>query len=143
MERRGENQEAADRPKRKSVWPPDGDGVSWGGNFERDQRWRDGERTGQAVSQNQLLNLLPLRAPQHNLHFFAPKVALSTEFLALKHYSSIFIQSSNLVCFSWKSHAVGKTAQSLTYSIMEKPPTRWDDCLNMLLSCFRKIMSAL
>ena len=75
--------------------------------------------------------------------FFAPKVALSTEFLALKHYSSIFIQSSNLECFSWKSHAVGKTAQSLTYSIMEKPPTRWGDCLNMLLSCFRKIMSAL
>ena len=30
LERRGENQEAADRPKRKSVWPPDGDGVSWG-----------------------------------------------------------------------------------------------------------------
>ena len=30
---------------------------------------------------------------------------------------------------------------SLTCSIMEKPHTELDDCLNMLLSCFRKRMS--
>ena len=38
--------------------------------------------------------------------------------------------------------SVGSTAQSLTCSIMEKPHTGWDDCLNMLLSCFIKRMSA-
>ena len=38
--------------------------------------------------------------------------------------------------------SVGPTAQSLTCSIMEKPHTGWDDCLNMLLSCFIKRMSA-
>ena len=38
--------------------------------------------------------------------------------------------------------SVGKTAQSLTCSIMEKPHTGLDDCLIMLLACFRKRMSA-
>ena len=36
---------------------------------------------------------------------------------------------------------VGQTAQSLTSSIMEKPHTGLDDCLNMLLASFRKRMS--
>ena len=39
--------------------------------------------------------------------------------------------------------SMGQTAQSLTCSIMEKPHTGLDDCLNMLLSCFRKMMLAL
>ena len=34
--------------------------------------------------------------------------------------------------------SMGQTAQSLTCSIMEKQHTGLDDCLNMLLSCFRK-----
>ena len=38
--------------------------------------------------------------------------------------------------------SVGQTAQSLICSIMEKPLTGLDDCLNMLLACFRKRMSA-
>ena len=37
---------------------------------------------------------------------------------------------------------MGQTAQSLTCSIMEKPHTGLDDCLNMLLSCLRKRISA-
>ena len=37
--------------------------------------------------------------------------------------------------------SVGQIAQSLTCSIMEKPHTGLDDCLRMLLSCFRKRMS--
>ena len=37
--------------------------------------------------------------------------------------------------------SVGQTAQSLTCSIMEKPCTGLDDCLRMLLSCFRKRLS--
>ena len=36
---------------------------------------------------------------------------------------------------------VGQTAPSLTCFIMEKPHTRLDDYLNMLLSCFRTMMS--
>ena len=36
-----------------------------------------------------------------------------------------------------------KTAQSLTCYFMEKPHTGLDDCLNMLLPCFRKRMSVL
>ena len=39
--------------------------------------------------------------------------------------------------------SVGQTAQSLTCSIMEKPLAGLDDCLDMLLSCFRKRMSGL
>ena len=53
-------------------------------------------------------------------------------------------QSSNPVSGSRKSQASSlwaKTAQILTCSIMEKPHTWLDDCLNMLLSCFRKGMS--
>ena len=38
--------------------------------------------------------------------------------------------------------SVGQTAQSLTCSIVEKPHTRLDDCLRILLSYFRKRMSA-
>ena len=34
--------------------------------------------------------------------------------------------------------SVGQTAQSLTCSIVEKPHTSLDDCLNMLLSYFKK-----
>ena len=41
-----------------------------------------------------------------------------------------------------KQFSVGKTAQSLTCTIMEKPHAGLGDCLNMLLSCFRKRMSA-
>ena len=37
--------------------------------------------------------------------------------------------------------SVGQTAQILTCSIKEKPHTGLDDCLNMLLACFRKRMS--
>ena len=39
--------------------------------------------------------------------------------------------------------SVGQTAQSLTSSIAEKPHIGLDDCLNLLLSCFRKRMSGL
>ena len=39
--------------------------------------------------------------------------------------------------------SVGQTAQSLTCYIIEKPHTGFKDCLNMLLSYFRKRMSAL
>ena len=39
--------------------------------------------------------------------------------------------------------SMGQTAQSLTCSIMEKSHTGLDDCLNMLLSCFREKMSGL
>ena len=35
----------------------------------------------------------------------------------------------------------GQTAQSLTCSIMDEPHTGLEDCLRMLLSCFRKRMS--
>ena len=38
--------------------------------------------------------------------------------------------------------SVGQTAQCQTCSIMEKPGTGLDDCLNMLMACFRKGMSA-
>ena len=38
--------------------------------------------------------------------------------------------------------SVSQTAESLTCSIMEKPLTGLEDSLNMLLSCFRKRMSA-
>ena len=38
--------------------------------------------------------------------------------------------------------SVNQTAQSLTCSIIEKPHTGLDDCLNMLLSCFRARNSA-
>ena len=37
--------------------------------------------------------------------------------------------------------SVGQTAQSLTCPRLEKPHTGLDDCLIMLLSCFRKRMS--
>ena len=40
---------------------------------------------------------------------------------------------------SWFS--VGQTAESLTSSIMDKPHTGLDDCLRILLSCFREKMS--
>ena len=56
-----------------------------------------------------------------------------------KAYStcSILRQSSNHhnhVCGSWKSQAssLGQTAQSLACSIIEKPHTRFDECLRML-----------
>ena len=39
--------------------------------------------------------------------------------------------------------SVGQTAQSLTCPIVEKPHTELDNCLKMLLTCFRKRMSAL
>ena len=54
------------------------------------------------------------------------------EVLALKHESKIFRQSSIPVCGSRKS----QTAQSLPCSIMEKPHTKLDDCLKILLLCF-------
>ena len=37
--------------------------------------------------------------------------------------------------------SVGQTAQSLTCSIMEKPHTGLDDCLYILLTCFRLWLS--
>ena len=37
--------------------------------------------------------------------------------------------------------SVGPTAQSLTCSTMEKPHTELDDCMRMLLACFRKMIS--
>ena len=37
--------------------------------------------------------------------------------------------------------SVGQTAQLQTCSIIEKPHTGLDDCLNMLLSCFREKLS--
>ena len=70
--------------------------------------------------------------------------AWRSDILFLKHYSSIFKQSSNPVTWFLEEPSqfpVGQTAQSLTCSIMEKPHTGLDHCLNMLLSCFRKGMS--
>ena len=74
---------------------------------------------------------------------FLPRERGESDILFLKHYSSVFRQSSNPVCGSWKSQvsSLGQTAQSLTCSIVEKPHTGLDDCLNMLLSCVRKNMS--
>ena len=34
--------------------------------------------------------------------------------------------------------SIGQTAQSLTCSFMEKPHTELDECLRILLSCFRE-----
>ena len=56
-------------------------------------------------------------------------VRAEPDILFLKHASIILRQSSN-------------PAQSLSCSIMEKPHTGLDDCLNMLLSCFRKSIYA-
>ena len=42
-----------------------------------------------------------------------------------------------------RQFSMGQTAQSLTCSIMGKPLAGLDDCLDMLLSCFRKRMSGL
>ena len=39
--------------------------------------------------------------------------------------------------------SVGQIAHNLTCSIIEKPHTGFDDCLRILLSCFRKSMSCL
>ena len=39
--------------------------------------------------------------------------------------------------------SLGQTAQSLSCSVMEKPHTGLDDCLRILLSCFRKRKSVL
>ena len=61
------------------------------------------------------------------------------EFLALKHESRILRHSSNPVCGSWKSKASSPWAKQ---PIMEKPHTVLDDCLRILLACFRKRMSA-
>ena len=41
----------------------------------------------------------------------------------------------------FKEEQVGQISQSLTCSITEKPHTGLDDCLNILLACFRKRMS--
>ena len=68
------------------------------------------------------------------------------DILFVKHDSGIFRQISNPVCMWFMEEpsqfSIGQTAQSLTHSIMEKPHIMLDDCLNMLLSCFRKRMSA-
>ena len=37
--------------------------------------------------------------------------------------------------------SMGQTVQSLTSSVMEKPHTGLDDCLRMVLSCFREKVS--
>ena len=56
-------------------------------------------------------------------------------------------QCRSLLCMWFTAEpsqfSVGQTAPSLTCSIMEKPHTGLKDCLNMLLSCFRKRMSDL
>ena len=72
-----------------------------------------------------------------------PRVrSIEAEILFLKHESSILGQWSNTVSGSRKSQfSMGQTGLSLTCSIMEKPHTGLDDCLKMLLSCFRKRMS--
>ena len=84
---------------------------------------------------------------------YAAQAGRGTDKLFLNHNSSIFRQSSNPVCGSWKSQAsslwakqyalYGREwhAQSLTCFIMEKPHTGLDECLNVLQSCFRKRMS--
>ena len=66
------------------------------------------------------------------------------EILALKHESRILGQWSNPVSGSRKSSqfSVGKTAQSLTSSVIEKPHTGFDECQIILLSCFRARNSA-
>ena len=66
------------------------------------------------------------------------------DILFLKHACSALRQSSYPVCGSMEEpsqFSVGQTAQSLSCSVMEKPHTGWDDCLVILLSCFRKRMS--
>ena len=67
--------------------------------------------------------------------------SLSSDILFLKHASSIFRQSSNPVCgFSMmeqvKLCAVWPTENWLSSSMNDIQG--WIDCLNMLLSCFRK-----
>ena len=70
------------------------------------------------------------------------KIHLESDILFLKPDSSIFRQSSYPEFGSWKSQASSScTVQSLTCSIIEKQHTGLDDCLNVLLACFRKRMS--
>ena len=67
---------------------------------------------------------------------------LGADLLFIKHHSRIFRQSYNPVCVvhgrAKLNFGVGQTAQSLTFSIMEKSLTGLDDYLRMLLSCFKK-----
>ena len=64
---------------------------------------------------------------------------------ALRHpfFKSMAIAYSDSMWFRKQpsQFSMGQTAQSITCSIMEKPHAGLDDCLNMLLSCFRKRMS--
>ena len=69
------------------------------------------------------------------------KLGWYPDILFIKHDSSIFRQSSSPVDSFMEEPSqflVGHTAKSLTCSIMEQPHTGLDDCLNILLSCFRK-----
>ena len=56
-------------------------------------------------------------------------------------HSQTVVQTCILFMEEPNQFSVGQTAQSLTFSIMEKPHTGLDDCLRMLLPCFRKRMS--
>ena len=64
---------------------------------------------------------------------------IQADILFLRHYSSILRQSSCMWFMEEPSQfSVAQTAQSLTCSIMEKPRTGLDDCLIILLPCFKK-----
>ena len=64
--------------------------------------------------------------------------------LFLKHGSSILRQSSNPVVHGRAKPALrGPNSTEPNLFIMEKPHAGLDDCLNMLLSCFRKRRSVL
>ena len=80
-----------------------------------------------------------------HLFFFRPSnqspLLFPAEVLALKQDSRILGQWSNPVCGSRKRQASSPWAKQ-NCSIMEKPHTGLDYCLNMLLTCFRKMMSA-
>ena len=66
------------------------------------------------------------------------------DILFLKHDSSTLIRSSDPVCGSWKSQVSSPWAkQHSTYPVPTwRNHTGLDDCLRVLLSCFRKRMSA-
>ena len=82
--------------------------------------------------------------PRSTNVLFDPWHLLSPDIPFSRHGCSIFktiLQPCMWFIEEPRQFSVGQTAQSLTCSIMENPHTGLDDCLNMLLSCFRKRLS--
>ena len=69
--------------------------------------------------------------------------ASKAKVLTLKHESRILGQLSNPVCGSWKSQEASYpcSTEPITCSIMEMRHTGLDDCLRILLSCFKARIS--